>query len=272
MSRLLALAIALLVSCCQSLTALTQYQRQQSYLGNSDIQIRPATEADLDDITTVFIDAFAPGPVWRYLFPYLDQFKESVWNCTRETIGQQFADRPNTTFVNVISVADRHSTADEQGKRQDRVVAIAVWRIIEPTTELSHLASMDLLGVRPGSAKCSDHLEANETRALDYERQFSVAEKHYVLDFPHKQMYLGLLGTHPDWDGHGFGAAHCQWGVEMARGMGVPVTLIATPAGWPLYDSLEFESVANITIETLDEPENLWFEYMRYHTSEHEHV
>jgi len=99
---------------------------------------------------------------------------------------------------------------------------------------------------------------------LDFNMQFLAAEERYLYAPGEKQMHLGLLSTHPDWDGHNFGAAHVHWGMSLAKRMDLPVTLIATPAGWPLYDSLGFDSVANITIATLDESEDLWFEYMRY--------
>jgi len=266
MARIPTLAAALLVSCCQAWNTFSPYQRQQAQLSHDEIHIRPAVEADLDDFTTVFIDAFSPGPVWRYVSPHHEQYKEYTWNCTREVVGQQFKHKPNNTFANVISVPDQHSTSDVQSKRKERVVAIANWKIIEPTAEDPTHGDIDLLDIGLGSTSCSDNIDMNMTRALDYNRQFRAADEHYVYEFPRKQMHLSLLATHPDWDGHGFGAAHCRWGMEMAKRMDVPVTLIATPAGWPLYDQLGFESIANISIKTLDEPEDLWYEYMRYDT------
>lgn len=182
----------------------------------------------------------------------------------REEIGKQFKDIPNNTRANVISVPSQHPGTCMQGNRDERVIAIAVWKMFEPNTKHSDRGSMDLLGVLHNSAKCSDHLDANMTRGLDFERQLAAAVKRYVYDLPQRQMYLGLLATHPEWDGHGFGAVQCHWGMEMAKEMDVPVTVIGTPAGWPLYDSLGFESVANITIKTLGEMEDLWYEYMRY--------
>jgi len=44
----------------------------------------------------------------------------------------------------------------------------------------------------------------------------------------------------------------------------LPVTLLASPAGYPLYDSLGFESVVNATMEMLDGLGELWFEVMRW--------
>ena len=265
MPRLLTLAITLIVSCCQTWALPAHQQRhQQTYLSDSKIHIRPGTEADLDDITTVIVNAFRSGPDWRYVYQHQDEYREYQWKCMRETVDNIFQHAPNNTLTNVISVPLSHDAADTPGKRNERVVAVAFWRIMEPGAGHSDSNSINALGIGSGSAECLDHLDANLTRALDFNRQFLAAEEHYIWSLPEKQMHLALLGTHPDWDGHGFGAAHCQWGMEMARGMDVSTTLMATPAGWPLYDSLGFDSVANITIETLGELEDLWYEYMRY--------
>jgi len=142
----------------------------------------------------------------------------------------------------------------------------------------------------------------NLTRAYDYERQLQpVAQKFF---YPSNgsvwqdQLYLNLLATHPEWDGNGFGARQVRWGLDVSRsgdfgreregggdvvvrddlageeGKGdladgevkrtIPVTLLATPAGWPLYESLGFEGVENATIRMLDGLGELWFEVCKW--------
>jgi hypothetical protein len=46
--------------------------------------------------------------------------------------------------------------------------------------------------------------------------------------------------------------------------LGVPVTLLATPAGWVLYDSLGFEGLKNATVEMVDGDGELWYEVMQW--------
>lgn len=125
---------------------------------------------------------------------------------------------------------------------------------------------------------CSLHLDMNVVRAVHLLRQVEAADKEYIQDAHDHQLYLASLATHPDWDGHGFAAAQVQWGMRRAeaeeqrlsRLMGeqvkVPVTLLATPAGYPLYKSLGFESVSNVTFTLLDgwPGGTTWFEYMRW--------
>lgn len=106
----------------------------------------------------------------------------------------------------------------------------------------------------------------NLTRAADFTRQNKAIERKYFDEkYPH-QLYLHLLATHPDWDGNGFGARHCEWGMALSRELEpiMPVTLFASPAGFPLYDSLGFESVKNATMPMLDGLGDLWFEVMEW--------
>ena len=98
-------------------------------------------------------------------------------------------------------------------------------------------------------------------------KYFSPWEKESVWQ---DQLYLNLLATHPSWDGNGFAARQVRWGMKLsrredeARSSTVPVTLLATPAGWPLYESLGFEGVENATISMLDGLGELWSEVCRW--------
>lgn len=238
--------------------------QQQPLISYSSINIRPASKHDLDDITTVVIDAFSPGRMYHYVFPELSHYKEYHWRCLREAVGEAFANLTVSNFINVITVPVSGSNIESNINRHERVVSIAFWAVVEPGDDDIIIQSRGDSFLRDGS--CSDHLDMNITRAEDFMRQTDAYEKHFILNYPHKQVYLGLLATHPDWDGHGYGAAQCEWGLDMAANLGVVTTLMAISEGWPLYDELEFESVANLSIKTLDDLEDIWFEYMRHGT------
>jgi GNAT superfamily N-acetyltransferase len=125
---------------------------------------------------------------------------------------------------------------------------------------------------------CSLQLDLNITRVEHLMPQMQAAMQTFIDGAYERQLYLGVLATHPDWDGHGFGAAQVEWGLKLAQAeetrlsllqgkpIKLPVTLLATPAGYPLYKSLGFESVANVTFELLAPfPQSTtWWEYMRW--------
>jgi len=123
---------------------------------------------------------------------------------------------------------------------------------------------------------CNLHLDMNVLRAAHLSPQLIAVDKTYIEDSAYEyQLYLALLATHPAWDGHNFGAAQVHWGMARARAeekrlsklegrkVRVPITLLATPAGYPLYSSLGFEGLANVTLRFLEGGET-WYEYMRW--------
>ncbi len=237
-------------------------QHSQAPLRMTEVEhtLRPLSEYDLDDFVTTYIDAFKPGPVWQYLYHDVEKYINYTWTCTRKILQEQWEEfkDTNTSIVNVITV----STDDRQDSgRREKVVSLAVWNWLKPQEALSNEHSPFSIAAH---LKCSDHLDINMTRAEDYSRQALTAMERYIGNLSEPQLYLNLLATHPDWDGHGFGAEQVEVGLAKATLAEMPATLLATGAGYPLYDSLGFHSLANITIQTLDDFPIIWFEYMRW--------
>ena len=79
------------------------------------------------------------------------------------------------------------------------------------------------------------------------------------------QFHLAALATHPDFQGRGYGEQLVLSGIEMAPVLDLDtVTLIATPVGEPVYFSLGFRSIANISITSVDEDMVFPFDVMVY--------
>jgi hypothetical protein len=242
---------------------------------------------DLAAITTVFIEAFSPSAAWHYVMPDLQYHKDEAWACLHTELKDAWRTRnTNLTIGKVITVPSRsngHSESEQEAEaeEEDLVVSFSFWSIrtrkyggevedpqeaMNPFTSFSSLAAAlqsRCGGMPPGT---------NLTRAMDFQRQNDAYEyKYFDKAYPH-QLYLKLLATHPDWDGNGFGARHVEWGQQLSLELGpsMPVTLFASPAGYPLYDSLGFESVKNATIAMLDGLGDLWFEVMSWEEVEDE--
>lgn len=231
--------------------------------------------------------------MWNYVIPDHDRHKQEIWNCMHDQIVQEWKhfDRAKS-FLNVITVPlgdQDHNAKDnddpdpdpdpDQDQEEETAVALAVWNMRSREDASSSLFTSPIF--TPALLRtCSPVPGTNVTRSLDFERQMqSILHKYFFTDYP-QQLYLNLLATHPDWDGNGFAARHVRWGMEVSRGRDgeieaegigsgkaektIPVTLLATPAGWPVYEDLGFEGVENATVGMLDGLGELWFEVSKW--------
>jgi hypothetical protein len=251
----------------------------QAILKSVDYQFRDAIKEDIDDIITVLLDAFSPSLAWQYTMPEYQRYKDYTRYCLRESLAQQWDDiDTDTIFVKVVAVPD----ATASGGRNERVVAVSAWALTARNATATSATQCNVaqmlqhgpplcasqFGATDNNSRynCSAELDTNQTRAADLDRQLDEAKTRYIDEVYPKQLYLGSLATHPDWDGHGFAALSLHWGIELAKALEEPVTLIATPAGYPLYNDTRFRSLKNVSIETLHgwEGGSLWYEMMVY--------
>ena len=243
---------------------------------------RNATIDDIDDITTVLVDAFKPSPVYKYIRQFADKAgEEYTWTCQRNGYLALFQQHAADYRFQVITVPELTSASRE------KVVSVSVWDFSRTKhardDELSWSSLSPLLGhslsqTTHSTAKnrlvsgfnCSAHLDMNLTRALHFQQFMEDAEREYLAEPFGAQLYLGMLATHPSWDGNGFAAQHLRWGkaqLELLRkppGHRLPMTLLATPAGFPLYVDEGFKGLENITMERLDGNGLFWHEAMSY--------
>jgi GNAT superfamily N-acetyltransferase len=242
--------------CHTALGALPQAVLQPALI---DHKLRPLQDDDLDDLTTVFLDAFRPSASWQYTHWDDDKYANYTWQCSRAEFGQFWQQRTGDFFVNAITVPIHGS-----GEREERVVSIGVWEWLNADTHLSR--HYDWISSLMTGPDCAAHLDQNTTRRADLMRQAKPIEAEYIRSWTEPQLYLVLLATHPDWDGNGFGAEQLDAGFRAAERWNVSVSLIATPAGYPLYESSGFAALKNITLHKLDGLGELWLEYMRWHS------
>ena len=64
---------------------------------------------------------------------------------------------------------------------------------------------------------CSEHLDLNMTRALHFVEENSAYEERYVEEAYDSQLYLQILGTHPDYDGRGFRGCTVSMGNRVGK-------------------------------------------------------
>lgn len=244
--------------------------------------LRRATLDDADDITTVFVDAFKVWDAWKYVYQFEDQVDPAyTWTCARDMFRNTWLNQtgPYANIFNVIAVPDDASPTG------DKVVSIAYWNLAfvnaTPTDESlppphpMSLFGSELAGGLASASKfdCAANLDANLTRARQVHGAMEEANEKLLHGRFAPLLELALLATHPDWDGNGFAARHLRWGkaklAELNRAREpsearLPITLMATPAGYPLYVSEGFESLRNVTVERFDGKGVVWQEAMKF--------
>jgi hypothetical protein len=223
------------------------------------LHFRDIEPKDLPAITTILVDAFSPSATWHYLMPDLQHHKPEVWTCLHAQVEHAWKTRnTSTSFGKIITVVQ---------DQEEIPASFSLWTIRHrkdsPSTTAQSLLSFSSI-LTALQDPCPIPPGTNLTRAYDFNRQNAAVERKYFNKPYANQFYLNLLATHPSWDGNGFGARHVEWGQNKSLSLEpkMPVTLFATPAGYPLYDSLGFESVKNATMPMLDGLGELWFEVM----------
>lgn len=237
-------------------------------------EFRPAVLDDIDDFTTVVIDAFSPGPAWKYVYQFQDEYPGYTWHCMRDQWKLLFGRSHAGVDLDfrVITVPD------ETAKTGSRVVSISVWDFnktndtwpsssahLQKVPAFGSLFHLLATGMGPGAnlwANCSLHLDVNSTQAVPWVGAVRDAEQKYCDDVFERRAELGGLATHPKWDGHGFAAVHLNWGLKRADQLGLSTSLTGTPAAHSLYRSVGFEDIHNVTHERLDGNGTIWYEIM----------
>ncbi|KAF2732233.1 hypothetical protein EJ04DRAFT_578490 [Polyplosphaeria fusca] len=233
-------AYALFILCSYCSLAVCQQQILSPHL-----TLRNATLEDADDIATVMIAAFSPLRFWQYLYQFQEEVPHEHHRCVRLGVVQAL-DAPFSHVEVIEAPADSNLT----------VAAAAIW--------IQHNASYDGMRMPHVSTGCR-HKDMNVTRALDYKHKFDAAKNKYLDEvFGSEQLYLTLLGTHPDYQLHGAGSRLLERGIEVGKTNNVNVTLIAQPTAEGFYVHNGFFSAKNISITSADEDESFRYNVMAY--------
>ncbi|KAH8199833.1 hypothetical protein TruAng_006003 [Truncatella angustata] len=250
--EIFSVVILLALSCVLSTGTSSSLQQP---LGAELFEFRPPRADDAGDIATVIIDAFSRAPAWKYVHQFADEYPGYIRSCLERNIKRTLENNTSSEHVSrVISVPD-HTTVSGS-----RVVSFSDWQF---NRTKSH-PDLFTLAMLENGGNCSKHLDSNQTRSEDYMKHLKSAVETHLDNVYERHVYLSLIATHPKWDGNGFAAVHLRWGMGLADEMELPTTLIATPAGYPLYKSVGFEDIYNDTLERLDGEGIIWHEVMKH--------
>jgi hypothetical protein len=157
--------------------------------------------------------------------------------------------------------------AAHEAPHEMTAVSASLWELFTPdSTPVAKVSVIELLTFPHGACQLRDF---NQTRAVDAQRQMDQAKQHYLDDdYPQSQQaYLASIGTLPAYQGHDIAGHVLRQGLRTI--MEDPqsptplfATLLATPAGEPLYFENGYRSIENVTIYALDKEQSFVFDVM----------
>ncbi|KAF2761731.1 hypothetical protein EJ05DRAFT_183075 [Pseudovirgaria hyperparasitica] len=204
------------------------------------LNLRTATDEDLDHLATIMCAAFPADPQWDYRFPRRKDYPEDHYKATREMCESMLKEKG--VCINVVT-----TPVKIKGKEYERPIALAVWELhYEKTSTFTDVV------------KCAPRRDADPKRMDAFDNATLKAKTEY---FDHvygdQQIHLRILGTHPDFQRCGAGSQHCRWGMNLAHKHEVPVTILSSPLGQQLYTHLGFDHLAYFPVHVQGEEEQL---------------
>ena len=83
------------------------------------------------------------------------------------------------------------------------------------------------------------------------------ARKSYAQMFGGNDLYLRMLGTHPEHRRRGYASQLLRWGTERAERDDVVLALLASPMGYPTYLARGFEELGTIPVKVEGDEEGV---------------
>jgi GNAT superfamily N-acetyltransferase len=91
--------------------------------------------------------------------------------------------------------------------------------------------------------------DTNPIRDAAFVNRALQARQSYIEDFGINQIYLRILGTHPDYRRRGFGSKLLKPGIDRATRDEVVLSLLSTQPGYPLYIASGFRELESFRIQ-----------------------
>ncbi|MCJ1387862.1 hypothetical protein MMC18_000705 [Xylographa bjoerkii] len=216
------------------------------------MSIRPATESDLDAITWIAVAATSDVPVNQYRSPYMHDYPEDYFKYTRIRYGEVLATGNGTIMV--------FESPSHENPTVKKPVAFSIW--LRPPGRHVEKSPVDKASETKPKTKVPpdppERRDANPARMIALSECADRAKgKLFDKKYGEKQLYLGMLACHPDYQKRGAGNALCQWGLATAKAEDLTITLFASPAGIRLYTKLGFKLVGSFRTQVDGEDEYL---------------
>ncbi|KAF2761039.1 acyl-CoA N-acyltransferase [Pseudovirgaria hyperparasitica] len=201
------------------------------------MNIRTATLADVPALANIAVTAMPDDPQWDYRFPYRLKYPEEHLAAIQNVYRSAVEDEASAGTVVKVLCNDK-----------DEPMALSVWDLLYLGKASGGMANFAPNPNRP---------DASLVRMTAFLKAFQAAhDKYFDSVYGNKQIRLRVLCVHPDFRRRGAGEALCNWGFDLAKQEGVPVTIVASPMGKRLYARLGCEVLGEYEIRADGEDES----------------
>ncbi|KAF7958124.1 hypothetical protein EAE96_003688 [Botrytis aclada] len=183
-----------------------------------NLTLRPATTADAEALTNIYLSAFSNDEISLLCFPR----SSTTWTWWYNSIVSEIQE-PSSHF---LCIQDSSSPTSE-------IISYTKWNDTSaPVATINDL---------PEWPQGCDVEVANHFFGTLIERRREIMGER-------KHWYLELIATKPEFQGKGAAGKLMRWGLERADEDGVETYLEASPVGKEVYEHFEFEEKARLVV------------------------
>ncbi|PQE22493.1 Acyl- N-acyltransferase protein [Rutstroemia sp. NJR-2017a BVV2] len=205
-----------------------------------NIRLRQAGPQDIDAVTALFIKCMDDDENWDYRLSYRHEYPEDHWKHQNSYVEFMVNEENNDFEVWILEV--------ETSESSWTAVALSIWDVSYVNKRLhgpSYVMKQMLVD--------DGRRDAKPIRNAAFIKCALRARQSNSEAFGINQLYLRILGTHPDYRRRGFGSKLLKRGIDRATRDEVVLSLMSTQSGYPLYISCGFQELEAMRIQAKDE-------------------
>ncbi|KAH8655549.1 hypothetical protein BX600DRAFT_384994 [Xylariales sp. PMI_506] len=203
------------------------------------------TEADINALTDLALEALPDDPAWGYRYPDVGEYP----NDHKAYIRLKYEEYCNKVHEKkyALVVIELH----QGDSTTPRLIAISLW--ILPG---HHFLSTNAKNVIQKQETEWSYI--NKARMDELPHQLSKTKsKLFDSKYRNKQLNLMVLATHPTFRRKGAASMFIEWGKDKSRECISIMTLFASPMGLYIYRKAGFEEVVTVTVQVHGDEERL---------------
>ncbi|KAK3186767.1 hypothetical protein K4F52_004513 [Lecanicillium sp. MT-2017a] len=204
------------------------------------MQIRAATEADVPAIAALVLARASQEAPWNSFIPGGAR-KDPNFVQHAEALTRSYVEASEDAWV--VRVVELSAAEAEHNKPV--VVAVGVWDTNAASNKAHEHPNKAAAYVTTKTDNWSPSSENQKLNALS-DAMLQGRQRYFAAEGPH--IYLRILATHPEHQGHGYAKALCKWGIDLAYKKHAAVCLETGSRGYVLLSGMGFCDLGAVVV------------------------